>query len=147
MQTLSIVWQRLLSPAGTTCPRCTGTGDEMLRGVEQLRSALQPLGLEPVLETRALDAAAFAQDPGASNQIWIEGRLLEDWLQGQTGRSRCCAECGDQDCRTVEVDGASHEVVPADLVVRAGLLAAAQKLAGPKAAAKACCSGPSACCG
>ena len=51
-----------------------------------------------------------------------------DWIKGQTGSSRCCEECGDNDCRTVEVGGKSYEVIPAQLLVRAGLIAASRML-------------------
>ncbi len=128
MKTLPIVWQRLVNTAGRTCPRCHGTGDEVLRAVERLKAALQPLGIEPVLETRELDEAAFLAQPTESNRIWIAGKPLEAWLQGQAGSSRCCEECGDNDCRTVELAGKSYEVIPEELVLRAGLIAGTQLL-------------------
>ena len=37
MQELHIVWQRLVSAAGNTCPRCQGTGDEVEHAVARLR--------------------------------------------------------------------------------------------------------------
>ena len=39
---------------------------------------------------------------------------------------QCCDACGDAECRTLEIDGTSHEVVPEALLVRAGLIAASQ---------------------
>lgn len=124
MRTLPIIWQRLVSRRGTTCPRCRGTGEEVRRAVARLRAALAPSGIAPVLEERAIDQSAFERQPLSSNQILIAGEPLDYWLQGRTGRSRCCAECGDSECRTLEVDGQSYEVVPEDLVVQAGLIAA-----------------------
>ena len=53
MKTLPIVWQRLANTEGRTCPRCHGTGDEVLSALDRLRAALAPLGVEPQLETRA----------------------------------------------------------------------------------------------
>lgn len=125
MRTLPIVWQRLVGTQGTTCPRCRGTGEEVRRAVTQLRTALEPLGIEPVLEEREIDQAAFLQDPLQSNQVLISGKPLDDWLNGHTGSSRCCNECGDRECRTLEVEGQTYETIPQDLVVRAGLIAAA----------------------
>jgi hypothetical protein len=87
---------------------------------------LGPLGIEPTLEIREIDAAAFKADPSQSNRIWIAGRPMEDWLGATVGSSRCCAVCGDSECRTVEVEGRAFEAIPEDLVVRAALLAAAQ---------------------
>ncbi|MEO0002678.1 MAG: hypothetical protein RLZZ22_370 [Pseudomonadota bacterium] len=123
MKTLSIVWQRLVNDQGKTCPRCHGTGDAVRRAVERLATVLEPLGVRPVLECRELAPQAFQDQPSESNRIWIGGQPLESWLDGQTGSSRCCDECGDQDCRTLELEGQSHEVVPEELLVRAGLKA------------------------
>jgi AhpD family alkylhydroperoxidase len=80
------------------------------------------------LEVRALDQAAFSEQPSESNRIWIAGRPLESWVDGQSGSSRCCDECGDNDCRTLEVDGRSYEVIPSGLLIRAGLAAASTML-------------------
>ena len=128
MKTMPIVWQRLVNATGHTCPRCQGTGDEVLRAVERLKAVLQPLGIEPVLETRELDEATFLAQPTESNRLWIAGQSLEAWLQGQAGSSRCCGACGDSDCRTVEVAGKSYEVIPEELVLRAGLIAGTRLL-------------------
>lgn len=128
MKNLPILWQRLVDTTGSTCPRCAGTQQEMQRAVERLRAALEPLGVRPVLETRAMDSATFLQQPDQSNRIWIGGRPLEDWLGARSGASTCCAVCGDAQCRTLEVDGARHEVVPEALLVRAGLIAASQMI-------------------
>ena len=49
---------------------------------------------------------------------------MEDWVEGRVGSSRCCEECGDQDYRTVEVGGTTYDVIPEELLVRAGLTAA-----------------------
>lgn len=117
-----------MNTEGRTCPRCHGTGDEVLRAVDRLKAALAPLGVEPKLEAVELDEAAFLARPSESNRIWIAGKPIEEWLDGQTGSSRCCNECGDNDCRTVEVGGRTYEVIPEDLLVRAGVIAATRML-------------------
>lgn len=123
MKTLPIVWQRLVS-TGQTCPRCAGTGNEVERAFQQLQAQLRPLGIEPMLETREIDEAAFKANPSESNRIWIAGKPMEEWLNATVGSSRCCSVCGDSECRTVDVGGASYEVVPEELLVKAGLIAA-----------------------
>lgn len=128
MKDLPIVWQRLVNATGTTCPRCAGTGDEVRSAVERLASALQPLGVRPVLQVGDIDQAAFSERPSESNRIWIGGRPLESWLEGKEGSSRCCNECGDNDCRTLEVGGQTYEVIPEALLIRAGLAAASTML-------------------
>lgn len=123
MKTLPIVWQRLVS-GGETCPRCAGTGDEVARAVQQLRTQLLPLGIEPVLDTREIDEASFKAHPSESNRIWIAGKPMEEWVDASVGSSPCCSVCGDSACRTVDVGGTSYEVVPEELLVKAGLIAA-----------------------
>jgi hypothetical protein len=128
MKSLPILWQRLVSEQGTTCPRCHSTGEEVQRAVEKLKLALEPLGVTPELQVKEIDQATFIQDTLQSNQILIAGQTIEHWLGGQAGSSRCCNECGDNDCRTVEVGGQSYEVIPEELLIRAGVIAAARML-------------------
>jgi len=61
-----------------------------------------------------------------SNKILIAGKTLEEWVGAKTGQSKCCETCGDAECRTVEYADETHEAIPADLIVRAGLVAAAR---------------------
>lgn len=127
MKTLTVTWQRLLDD-GQTCPRCGSTEAEVDKAVTVLRQSLALLGVEVALEKGELSVAQFARDTLQSNTIRINGRLLEDWLGATAGQSECCDVCGPNDCRTLEVDGEIHEVIPAELVVKAGLLAASQML-------------------
>lgn len=130
MKTLPILWQRLVSERGTTCPRCHSTGEEVQRAVQKLKRALEPLGVTPELQVREIDKASFNRNTLQSNQILIAGETIEHWLGGQTGSSRCCNECGDNECRTVEVGGQSYEVIPEELLVSAGVIAATRMLSG-----------------
>jgi hypothetical protein len=130
MKALPIRWQRLVGPDGTTCDRCGGTYDQMNGAMEKLRLALAPLGLEPVLETLALDDATFKADPSQSNRIWIAGRPMEDWLEAGVGSSPCCSVCGDSPCRTVRVGGVTYETIPEDLILKAALRAASSAASG-----------------
>jgi anti-sigma factor RsiW len=43
MKSLPIVWQRLVSPDGQTCDRCSATYQEMQQAVSKLKEALRPL--------------------------------------------------------------------------------------------------------
>lgn len=123
MKTLPITWKRLVKD-GETCPRCGSTEQNILGAVAKLKDALRALNIEPVLETQAIDEAAFRGDPSESNRIWIAGKPLEDWLEAGVGRSPCCSVCGELPCRTVEVGGASYEAIPEDVIIRAAMIAA-----------------------
>ena len=120
---LAIVWQRLVS-GGETCPRCGSTQEAIEHAVATLTAALRPLNIEPTLQTIALDQAAFDEAPTESNRIWIAGRPLEDWVGAEVSGSQCCSVCGTNNCRTLQIDGASYEAVPETLIVKAGLAAA-----------------------
>lgn len=122
---LRIKWKRLIS-GGETCPRCGSTGEELGKAVSTLRQSLSPLGIEVVFEKEGLSVAEFKKDPLQSNRIWINDRLLEEWIGGGVGHTPCCDVCGPHDCRTVEVGGRVYETIPAEIIIKAGLSAAAQ---------------------
>ena len=115
---INIEWQRLLID-NETCPRCGGTEQELEQAVKEL----DRLGIKAELEKKELSEAEFKAAPGGSNRILINGQTLEAWLQANTGRSRCCDACGDEECRTVEVSGKVYETIPAELIVRAAKIA------------------------
>ncbi len=125
---LKIVWQRLVSDEGETCPRCSTTQAAVQQAVNTLSEVLGPLGIEPILETRELDLEAFEAAPIESNRIWIADRPLEAWIGADVGGTRCCTVCGDNDCRTLELDGTTFEAIPERLIVKAGLAAASSLL-------------------
>lgn len=128
MISLPIVWQRLVSADGKTCDRCQATHQEIQRAVRTLKETLRPLGIEPTLETRAIDERSFKTDPSESNRIWIAGRPMEEWLGAKVGSSRCCSVCGESECRTVEVGGTVFEAITEKLILKAALVAASQLL-------------------
>ena len=126
MTPLPIVWQRLVSPEGKTCERCAATAEEMQRAISRLEQVLEPLGIEPTLETREIDERTFKARPSESNRIWIAGKPMEEWLEATVGSSRCCSVCGESECRTVEVRGTTFETIPEELFLRAALIASAE---------------------
>jgi hypothetical protein len=128
MKSLSIIWQRLVNLDGKTCDRCNATYQEIQQAVSKLKEALRPLGIEPTLEIRELDEKSFKANPSESNRIWIAGRPMEEWLGAKVGSSRCCSVCGESECRTVEVGGATFEVISEKLFLKAALVAASQCL-------------------
>lgn len=125
MNKLVIEWQRLLDEQKETCPRCGSTEQEVEKAVLELKRMLAASDVDVTLIKRAIDPETFKKDALQSNKILIAGKTLEEWLGATTGRSKCCETCGDADCRTVEYGGDTHEAIPAELIVRAGLIAAA----------------------
>ena len=138
---LKITWQRLVDEKGQTCQRCGSTEKELQKAFQSLKKSLALLGIKVALEKKTLDPAIVAKDISQSNRIRVGERTLEEWLGAQVRKSLCgfcCAELGEQvECRTVKVEGQVYETIPAKLIVRAGLLAAA-RLYG-ESSAKSCC--------
>ncbi len=128
MLILKLKWQRLVDDKKRTCPRCSGTEGELDRAYLKLREALSPLGIKVVLEKKELTLEEFKANPLASNQLWIGDKTLEEWLGAMTGKSRCCDVCGDSECRTVEIRDQVYETIPASMIIKAGLMAAAEML-------------------
>ena len=126
MKTLVIEWQRLLDEHEKTCPRCGSTEQEVEKATASLNRELSPFDINVSLVKMAIEPETFKQDVLQSNKIVIAGRTLEEWLGAETGQSPCCEVCGDAECRTVEYADQTHEMVPADLIVKAGLIAASQ---------------------
>jgi hypothetical protein len=124
---LPIRWHRLVKD-DRTCDRCAATGEEVERAVEVLADVLRPLGMQVSLELKEIDAAAFADDPDASNRIRVAGKPLDNWIGAKVGSSRCCSVCGDTDCRTIRVDRTSFEAIPQWLILKAALVAASTLL-------------------
>jgi hypothetical protein len=108
MKNLTIRWQRLINETGQTCERCTDTGDKVEAAFNKLKKSLSELDIKVELIKETLDFSIFIKDPLQSNRIWIGDKPLEKWLDASVGKSQCCEVC--------------------DLIVRAGLLAAAELL-------------------
>ena len=127
MKTLKIQWQRLMVE-DATCPRCGATEQEVDKAFASLKKSLNPLGIKVDLEKKVVDLAAFKKNPSQSNLIMIGKKSLEDWLKARTGESSCCGPCGDTECRTIEAQGKIYETIPAELIIKAGLMAAGELL-------------------
>ena len=132
MKMLTIRWQRLVDEKGQTCGRCGATEKEVQTACQNLEKSLTSLGIKVNLEEKALDSTTCAKDVSESNRIWIDDRPLEEWLNATVGKSSCefcCEELGpDVECRTVTIEGRTFETIPANLIVKAGLLAASHLL-------------------
>lgn len=131
-KTLIVRWQRLVDENNETCERCGTTEEELEKAYNNLKQSLNLLGIKVILEKKALDPETCAKDISQSNRIWINGQTLEQWLDAEVGMSpceTCCDALGsDVECRTLIIDGKTYEVIPANLVIKAGLVAASQLL-------------------
>lgn len=115
MKTIHIEWQRLLVDK-ETCPRCGATEEELSSAIKELGM----LGINVRLTKKEIKIPKFNKAPGESNKISINGQPLEYWLKASTGKSKCCSVCGDNECRTVELNEQAYETIPAELIIQAG---------------------------
>lgn len=125
MKHLEILWQRLVDETGKTCDRCNLTGQAVAGAFNKLRQSLAVMDIDVHLTKEVIDPDDFLKDPLQSNRIWIAGKPIEGWLMAESGHSQCCASCGDADCRTLIIDGIVYEDIPEELILKAGLMAAA----------------------
>ncbi len=138
---LEIEWQRVVDSHGRTCERCELVEKQLDIAVERLEFILGALGVDVNVKKTLLGKKTFSENPGASNYILISRVPLEVWLKAKVGGSLCYSElCGDEKCRTLEVDGESYEVIPAKLIVAGGIFAAIELLLAQKSHEKGCCS-------
>ncbi|HKJ77777.1 MAG TPA: DUF2703 domain-containing protein [Gammaproteobacteria bacterium] len=117
MKRIVVEWSHL-EVAGTTCDRCTDTGEALREAVAALDAECTPKGVHVVLEETALGPEAVAE----SNRIRIDGRPLESLLPDARSGQSGCTSCDDlldargTQCRTIECGPLRHEAVPASLV-------------------------------
>jgi len=126
---LHVTWQRLVDEADATCPRCHGTEANLDEAVAVLRPLLAGQGIEILLQKKRILPLVFNQNPLDSNIISIEGKHLENWLHAETRQSPCCDACGDNECRTLRLEGKTYETVPVELIIR-GVLRAVRTIFG-----------------
>ena len=118
----------MIDEDGQTCPRCGSTESELEKAINTLKQSLAPLEIEVLIEKKVIDSATFAINFLESNRIWINNTPIEEWLEAKVGRSLCCEVCGDAECRTVEIGENIYETIPADLIIKAGLIAASNTM-------------------
>ncbi|MCE5194468.1 MAG: DUF2703 domain-containing protein [Nitrospiraceae bacterium] len=128
MKTLTITWQRLLINNNQTCDRCGSTEEEIEKAYLLLKKSLSHLDIDVVLEKSVMDISAFKKTPLESNSILIAERPLEYWIKADVGQRPCCGPCGDNECRTIKFNNQTYETIPSELIIKAGLLAAAEMI-------------------
>jgi hypothetical protein len=98
---------------------------EVHTAYEKLHSALAQLDIMVTFDEQT--------EAHAGDHIVINGTRLENLLDGRSIK-RQCSSCPSFDGKTkeynaLEIDGTIYEVVPADLIIRAGLIAASDLFA------------------
>ncbi len=116
MKRLEIEWKHL-DKDGQTCERCGDTGHTVRRVVKELESELRPKGWEVTFQETLLTDKEIPE----SNEILLNGVLLEEILPQASKSENCCSSCEEllglpTLCRTIEYQGQTYEAIPPELI-------------------------------
>jgi hypothetical protein len=157
-QVIKLAWHKVTQDDGTICPLSTDTQAQVELAAEELRSTLAPNGVDVVVET--LTPEKVEGQECLCNRVLVQGRFVDEWLGAEIARTPCsgcpnqagCATgsgsgraCGGQTALIYQ--GRAHDIVPANLIVMAGMIAAAD-LTGETITYGGCpgnCAGPADC--
>ncbi len=109
-RTLALRWQK---PAVEQKNPCGVTEPEMQQALRTLTHSLKKSGIE--VQLGYLKAGTISDAPATG--LWINGRPLETWLNAEV----VAEESG---CVVLKVANESYKRIPADIIVKAGKLAA-----------------------
>jgi hypothetical protein len=128
VQSLSIEWQRMVDEDGNACCGSQSTRQALQDACARLTEALAADSIEVVFKETMFSPQECVDAPERANRILVAGLPVEHWLKAEAGTSPCQGFCkqalGDEgSCRTLIYQGQTYEVIPADLIVRAGLVA------------------------
>ncbi|MGD8628767.1 MAG: DUF2703 domain-containing protein, partial [bacterium] len=95
-----------------------------------LARELEDHGIEVVLAKTDFSPEECQEYPERANRILVGGYGVDYWLGAEVGKSPCEGFCkqtlGDNgSCQNLIYEGKTYEVIPAELIVKAGLAAAA----------------------
>ncbi len=129
-KTLVLEWQRMIDEEGNVCCSSEDTRMAVETAREKLAKELEAHGIKVVLAKSDFSPEECKECPERSNRILIAGCGIDYWLQAEVGSSPCegfCKEAlGDKgSCQNLIYEGETYEVIPAELIVKAGLAAAA----------------------
>jgi len=118
MNKISIEWKHF-DKEGKTCERCSKTGSNLLVAVSRMQ---KDSGIEISFKETKLPEERMSE----SNEILIDGVLLEDFiphLKASENKCPSCSELIDQpescNCRTLSQEGKIFEEIPVELIEQA----------------------------
>jgi len=129
-RTLALEWQRMIDEDGNVCCGSEATRMAVETARAKLAQALEASGIEVVLTKTDFTPEECVDCPERANRVLVAGRGVDFWLQAETGSSPCEGFCkqtlGEKgSCQNLMYEGQTYDVIPADLIVKAGLAAAA----------------------
>lgn len=121
MKKIRIEWKHF-DKGGKTCERCSQTGDNLSVVIKDLQNEFYSRGIDIQFQETKLPESRMAE----SNQILINGVLLENLIPDTKAGENFCSSCSDLienpegcQCRIVNQGGYIHEEVSVDLIKQA----------------------------
>jgi hypothetical protein len=120
MRKVSIEWKHF-DKEGETCKRCSATGTNLAETIKELRGEFSVQEVEIVFRETKLPESRMNE----SNEILIDGILLEKFLPDTEVGMNSCSSCGDLIggrnccCRTISCKEDIFEEIPAELIKEA----------------------------
>ena len=129
-KTLVLEWQRMIDEDGNVCCGSEDTRLAVETAREELAEELKDHGIKVILTKSDFSPAECRDCPERANRVLVGGQGVDYWLGAEVGKSPCEGFCkqalGDKgSCQNLIYEGKTYEVVPAELIVKAGLTAAA----------------------
>jgi hypothetical protein len=136
VKTLTIAWHKVTEDDGTVCDLSTRTQQVVEQAAKDLRRTLAPNGIDVAVET--ITPAKVEGSQCLCNRVLVQGRFVDEWLGADVVKAPCsgCADrgacpksaesgsaCAGQTAMAYQ--GNTYEIVPANLLMMAGLIAAA----------------------
>ena len=121
-RTLVIRWQHAVCQNDNPCERCINTPIEIQRAFDDLKSSLAGLGITVTMEEKKIK--------DHDDRLFINDHDVIDLLKGERTKT-ACANCFDdkgnpRTCTSLKLGEDVFEVIPAELIIKAGLVAASE---------------------
>jgi len=121
-RTLVIHWRHAVCQNENPCERCINTPLEIQQAYENLKESLAGLGIVVTFEEKKIKEH--------DDHIYINDRDITDLLEGETIKTacmNCLDDKGDpRTCNSLKLGDNTYEVIPAELIIKAGLVAASE---------------------
>ncbi len=136
VRTLTIAWHKVTEDDGSICDLSTFTQQTVEQASEELSQALAPAGVDIVVKT--LTPEKVEGGDCLCNRVLIQGRYVDEWLGAEMVKTACSGCPNQAGCPKTGGSGSAcggqyalihqdetYNIVPANLIVMAGLIAAA----------------------
>ncbi len=124
---LVIRWQHAVCQNDNPCERCINTPLEIQQAFDDLKSSLTGLGITVTMEEKKIKHH--------DDRLFINDRDVIDLLKGERVKT-ACANCFDENgnprtCTSLKLGEDIFEVIPAELIIKAGLMSASELITAP----------------